>query len=90
MAICASNLSDSIGLRRHLRVNCRSQPLVLTGGIHSDATTDHHALRWHVGLWDLWFLVWGVATMRAARRYRRVLAPPGQEIDESEHHDTQR
>ena len=46
--------------------------LVLTGGIKSDASTNRHALRWHVGLWDLWFLVWGVAQWSAARRYRRV------------------
>ncbi len=59
--------------------------LVLTGGIHSDASTDRHALRWHVGVWDLWFFVWGVFTMRAARRYRHVLAPPDHEPDESDH-----
>jgi hypothetical protein len=50
--------------------------LVLTGGIKSDASTDRHALRWHVALWDLWFFVWGVAQSRAARRYRKVIAPP--------------
>ncbi len=54
--------------------------LVLMGGIHSDASTDRHALRWHVALWDPWFLVWGVAQLRASRRYRRAVttvpAPP--------------
>ncbi len=48
--------------------------LVLTGGIHSDASTDRHALRWHVACWDLWFFVWGVAQLRSARRYRAGLA----------------
>jgi hypothetical protein len=28
-------------------------------------------LRWHVFLWDLWFLVWGVALLLAAVRARR-------------------
>jgi hypothetical protein len=48
--------------------------LVLTGGIHSDASTDRHALRWHVALWDLWFFVWGSAQLRASRRYRKATA----------------
>jgi Protein of unknown function (DUF3995) len=49
--------------------------LVLTGGIHSDSSTDRHALRWHVALWDLWFFVWGVAQLRTSRRYRKGMAP---------------
>ena len=46
--------------------------LVLTGGIHASPTTDEHALRWHVFVWDLWFLVWGLANLRAAKRYSRA------------------
>ncbi len=46
--------------------------LVLTGGIHATPTTDVHALRWHVFVWDLWFLVWGLANLRAAKRYRKA------------------
>ena len=46
--------------------------LVLTGGIHSSPTTDEHALRWHVFVWDLWFLIWGLAALRAVKRYRKA------------------
>jgi hypothetical protein len=48
--------------------------LVLTGGIHASATTDEHALRWHVFLWDMWFLVWGLAVLRALKRYKKATA----------------
>jgi hypothetical protein len=34
--------------------------LVLSGAIER-ADVDRHALRWHVFLWDAWFLVWGIA-----------------------------
>jgi hypothetical protein len=34
--------------------------LVLSGAIER-AGVDRHALRWHVFLWDAWFLVWGIA-----------------------------
>ncbi len=34
--------------------------LVLSGAIER-ADIDRHALRWHVFLWDAWFLVWGIA-----------------------------
>jgi hypothetical protein len=35
--------------------------LVLTGVIDPATPVDEHALRWHVFLWDLWFLLWGAA-----------------------------
>lgn len=50
--------------------------LVLVGGlvladlITPSAPVDEHALRWHVFVWDLWFLVWGVALGLAAWRCR--------------------
>jgi hypothetical protein len=34
--------------------------LVLAGVVEPSGTVDRHALRWHVFLWDLWFLVWGL------------------------------
>jgi hypothetical protein len=34
--------------------------VVLSGAIKR-ADVNRHALRWHVFLWDAWFLVWGVA-----------------------------
>lgn len=33
--------------------------LVLSGVIHPAGSVDRTPLRWHVGVWDLWFLVWG-------------------------------
>jgi hypothetical protein len=50
--------------------------LVLVGGlvlaevITPSTPVDEHALRWHVFVWDLWFLVWGMALGHAAWRYR--------------------
>src|SRR3954447_2476551 len=35
--------------------------LALGGAITPAGDVDRHALRWHVLLWDLWFLLWGVA-----------------------------
>jgi len=34
--------------------------LVLSGVIHPTGGVDRNALRWHAGVWDLWFLVWGI------------------------------
>jgi hypothetical protein len=36
---------------------------------------DASALRWHVLLWDLWFLLWGALLVVAARRRRRLRWP---------------
>jgi hypothetical protein len=38
--------------------------LVLADLITSTAPVDEHALRWHVFVWDLWFLIWGIALGR--------------------------
>lgn len=52
--------------------------LVLSGGIER-ADVNRHALRWHVFLWDAWFLAWGVALVfalvGAIRDRRRSLDP---------------
>jgi hypothetical protein len=42
--------------------------LVLAGAIDSSEPVDEYALRWHVFLWDMWFLVWGAALALAGRR----------------------
>jgi hypothetical protein len=34
--------------------------LVLTGVVSPAGPVDRTALRWHVLVWDLWFLVWGL------------------------------
>jgi hypothetical protein len=51
--------------------------LALTGvfGTPSDPT----ALRWHVLVWDMWFLLWGALLLVAAlcrRRLRRAATHP--------------
>jgi Protein of unknown function (DUF3995) len=45
--------------------------LVLGDVITPSGPVDEHALRWHVLVWDLWFLLWGLALGLAAWRYHR-------------------
>ena len=45
--------------------------LVLSGAIHPAGSVDRTALRWHVGVWDLWFLVWGILLALATVSYWR-------------------
>ena len=45
--------------------------LVLSGVIHPAGSVDRTALRWHVGVWDLWFLVWGILLALATAGYWR-------------------
>jgi hypothetical protein len=43
--------------------------LVLTGVLDPEGPVDRTALRWHVMVWDLWFLVWGLVLGVAAWQY---------------------
>jgi hypothetical protein len=43
--------------------------LVLGGAIAPSQPVDRHGLRWHVFVWDLWFLLWGLALGLATWRY---------------------
>lgn len=52
-------------------VNVLVGALVLSGAIHPAGSVDWTALRWHVGLWDMWFLVWGILLALAAIGYWR-------------------
>ena len=45
--------------------------LVLTGVISPAGPVDRTALRWHVLVWDLWFLVWGLLLGVAAWQFMR-------------------
>lgn len=49
-------------------LNVLAGALVLSGVIHRSGSTDWTALRWHVGVWDLWFLVWGILLAAANGR----------------------
>ena len=51
--------------------------LVLTGLISPAGPVDRTALRWHVLLWDLWFLVWGLLLGVAAWQYGRLSGSRG-------------
>jgi hypothetical protein len=46
--------------------------LVLTHVIAPAGDVDRHALRWHVLVWDLWFLLWGIALALAVRSARHT------------------
>ena len=50
-------------------VNVAAGALVLSGVIHPAGSVDRTALRWHVGVWDLWFLVWGIVLAVATASY---------------------
>lgn len=52
--------------------NVLAGTLALTGMISPADGLDERALRWHVFVWDLWFLVWGVALARALVGWRRT------------------
>jgi hypothetical protein len=51
--------------------------LALSGAIHPAGGMDRAALRWHVGVWDLWFLVWGILLAVATVGYQRRTASAG-------------
>jgi hypothetical protein len=46
-----------------------AEALVETGAIKPSGSVDWAALRWHLGLWDPWFLVWGLLLAAATRGY---------------------
>jgi hypothetical protein len=51
--------------------------LVLTGVISPSGPVDRTALRWHVLVWDMWFLVWGLLLGVAAWHHGRATQPAG-------------
>jgi hypothetical protein len=71
-------LSGSAGASALLAVygglNVLLGALVLSGVIHPAGSADRTALRWHVGVWDLWFLVWGILLALATVGYWRRTA----------------
>ena len=71
-------LSGSVGASALLVVygglNVLLGALVLLGVIHPTGSVDRTALRWHVGVWDLWFLMWGILLALAIVGYWRRTA----------------
>ena len=52
-------------------LNVLAGVLVLAGVIHPAGGVDRSALRWHVAVWDLWFLLWGILLALATVAYWR-------------------
>lgn len=52
--------------------------LVEADVLDAPASADHRALRWHLWLWDMWFLVWGVLLALAAWQFSRH--PPSERL----------
>lgn len=50
-------------------LNVMAGALVLSNVIRPAGSVDRTALRWHVGVWDLWFLVWGTLLALATAGY---------------------
>ena len=55
-------------------LNVLAGVLVLSGAIHPAGSVDRTALRWHVGVWDLWLLAWGILLAPAVVGYRKRTA----------------
>jgi hypothetical protein len=57
-------------------LNVLAGALVLLDVIHPAGRVDRTALRWHAGVWDLWFLIWGILLAVATIDYWRRTARP--------------
>jgi hypothetical protein len=57
-------------------VNVVVGALVLGGAVSPSGDIDRYALRWHVFLWDMWFLVWGVTLAVAVAAARQTYTSP--------------
>jgi hypothetical protein len=55
--------------------------LVLGGAITPSGDVDRRALRWHVLVWDVWFLVWGLVLALALLAARASLSAPAGAAD---------
>jgi hypothetical protein len=69
LLICSS--AASVLLVVYGGLNVLAGALVLLDVIHPAGRVDRTALRWHVGVWDLWFLAWGILLALATIGYRQ-------------------
>src|SRR5215471_13329997 len=69
--LLAGSTAASVLLVGYGGLNVLVGALVLSGVIHPAGSVDRTALRWHVGVWDLWFLVWGILLALATIGYWR-------------------
>ena len=72
--LLAGSFGASVLLVVYGGLNVLLGALVLSGVIRQAASVDRTALRWHVGVWDLWFLVWGILLALATVGYWRRTA----------------
>jgi Protein of unknown function (DUF3995) len=76
--LLAGSAAASVLLLAYGGLNVVLGGLVLAGVLHPAGSVDRTALRWHVGIWDLWFLVWGILLAVATVCYwRRLRRSPG-------------
>jgi len=55
-------------------ITVSAETLVETGVLRPTSPVDWNALRWHLELWDMWFLVWGLFLGLAVWGYRLATA----------------
>jgi len=48
-----------------------TEGLVELGIVQIPGPVDWNGLHWHLALWDMWFLVWGLLLAAAAWQYTR-------------------
>jgi Protein of unknown function (DUF3995) len=60
---CAAGASVVLACYGAIQVAVGS--LVLSGSVRPGAAVDWTALRWHVLVWDMWFLIWGISLAAA-------------------------
>lgn len=72
--LLAGSAGASVLLVVYGGLNVLAGALVLLDVIHPGGRVDRTALRWHVGVWDLWFLLWGILLALAAFGYWRRTA----------------
>ena len=70
--LMAANTLASVTLLTWGGANVCVGALVLSGVISPTSDPDKRALRWHVFVWDLWFVVWGAMLALAIVGYRRA------------------
>jgi hypothetical protein len=74
-ALGLAGLAGSVVLVLYGAAGVTGEALVETGAIRPSSPVDWTALRWHLGLWDPWFLAWGLLLAIATWGYRRGTRP---------------
>jgi hypothetical protein len=70
-ALGIAGLAASAALLVYGAVEVTGEALAETGTVRVSRLADWTALRWHLGLWDPWFVVWGLLLAAAIGGYLR-------------------